>query len=206
MEQFQDGISGFERFIEIMDTKPESDNPIAKDITNVEGNIEIKGLSFRYGEGREVLKNLNLTVKKGQKFALVGPSGGGKTTICHLIPHFYDISEGEIFIDGNEIHNITLSSLQGAIGIVQQDVYLFNSTIKENILYGKPTASDDEVVKAAKRANIHDFIIGLPVFQKIVYVVCRNSQRRFFPVGIKTDCGRKPKCTQRHYAGKQYAK
>lgn len=172
MEQYQNGVTGFERFIQIIDEKPEEDSPNAKDIGMVEGHIELKDVSFSYdvfdedgnkieGENREVLSHVNLDIKKGKTFALVGPSGGGKTTICHLIPHFYDYTEGKILIDGKEIHDITMESLRRNIGIVQQDIYLFNATIKDNILYGRLDATDEEVVEAAKRANIHDYIMSL---------------------------------------------
>lgn len=172
MEQYQNGVTGFERFLEIIDEEPEVDSPNAKDIGKVEGHIELKNVSFAYDvfdedgkkldeENREVLSHVNLDIKKGKTFALVGPSGGGKTTICHLIPHFYDYKEGEIFIDGKEIHDITMESLRRNIGIVQQDIYLFNATIKENILYGRLDATDEEVVEAAKRANIHEYIMSL---------------------------------------------
>jgi ATP-binding cassette subfamily B protein len=112
-------------------------------------------------EGREVLDHVSLDIPKGKTFALVGPSGGGKTTICHLIPHFYDFVKGEILIDGREIHDVTMESLRRNIGIVQQDIYLFNASIKENILYGRLDATDEEVIEAAKRANIHDYIMSL---------------------------------------------
>lgn len=161
MEQYQTGVTGFERFLRIMEAEPEKDSPYAKDIDKAEGCIEFRNVSYGYGEEKNVLKNISLKIEKGKKFALVGPSGGGKTTICHLIPHFYDIESGEIYIDGTEIHNITLNSLRKNIGIVQQDVYLFNASIKENILYGRLDASDDEVYEAAKRANIHDYIMTL---------------------------------------------
>lgn len=161
MEQFQDGVSGFERFCEILDTEPEVDSPNASDLTDCKGHIEFKNVSYSYETGGEVIKNLTLDIPVGKKLALVGPSGGGKTTICHLIPHFYDVKDGEIFIDGKEIHSITLNSLRHAVGIVQQDVYLFNSSIKENIAYGKDHATDDEIIDAAKRANIHDYIMSL---------------------------------------------
>ncbi|MDD6735469.1 MAG: ABC transporter ATP-binding protein, partial [Clostridiales bacterium] len=162
MEQFQDGVSGFERFIEIIDEEPEQDGEHAVPISRAEGHIEFRNVSYSYNESGEVLHNINLDIPAGRRLALVGASGGGKTTICHLIPHFYDISEGEIFIDGREIHDITLESLRKNIGIVQQDIYLFNSTVKENILYGNPDATDDEIIAAAKRANIHDYIASLP--------------------------------------------
>lgn len=162
MESFQDGVTGFERFTEILDTPVEKDSPTAVDIPKAEGNIEFKNVTYGYGDGENVLKNVSLKIKKGKTYALVGPSGGGKTTICHLIPHFYDIREGQILIDGIDINNITRDSLRKNIGIVQQDVYLFNSSIKDNILYGKLDATDDEVIEAAKRANIHEYVMSLP--------------------------------------------
>ena len=162
MESFQNGVTGFERFIEILDTPIEEDAPNAIDIPNVEGVIEFRDVTYGYGDGDNVLKNVSLKIEKGQKFALVGPSGGGKTTICHLIPHFYDVREGEILIDGVNINTITRDSLRKNIGIVQQDVYLFNSSIKENILYGRLDATDDEIIEAAKRANIHEYVMTLP--------------------------------------------
>ena len=161
-EQYQNGVSGFERFVEIMDVKPESDSENAKELTDVEGEIEFKNVSHSYEKSRKILNDVSFKVEKGKMIALVGPSGGGKTTICHLIPRFYDYNKGEIFIDGNEIHSITLASLRQNIGIVQQDVFLFNASIKENILYGKPDATDEEVITAAKRANIHDYVLSLP--------------------------------------------
>lgn len=162
IESFQSGATGFERFIEILDTPVEEDCPDAVEIPNVEGVIEFKNVTYGYGEGDNVLKNVSLKIEKGQTFALVGPSGGGKTTICHLIPHFYDVRDGEILIDGININNITRNSLRKNIGIVQQDVYLFNSSIKDNILYGRLDATDQEVIEAAKRANIHDYVMTLP--------------------------------------------
>ncbi|MCQ2771350.1 MAG: ABC transporter ATP-binding protein/permease, partial [Clostridia bacterium] len=162
MEQFQNGATGFERFIEIMDTPTEEDSEGAVDIENVQGHIELRNVSYSYNTEKEVLKNVSLDVEVGQTFALVGPSGGGKTTICHLIPNFYKINEGQILLDGVDIKNITMSSLRRSIGIVQQDVYLFNSSIRDNILYGKLDATEEEVIEAAKRANIHDYIVSLP--------------------------------------------
>lgn len=162
-EQYQSGMSGFERFIEIMDIKPDIiDSENAVDLENVKGNIEFENLSFSYNEGEEVFSDINLFVEKGKTLALVGPSGGGKTTLCHLIPRFYDVNEGEILIDGKNIKDITLKSLRQNIGLVQQDVFLFTGTIKDNILYGNPNANEEEIVEAAKKANIHDFIISLP--------------------------------------------
>lgn len=162
MESFQNGVTGFERFIEILDTPIEEDAPDAKAIGAANGVIEFKNVTYGYGDGDNVLKNVSLKIDKGQTFALVGPSGGGKTTICHLIPHFYDIREGEILLDGININIITRESLRKNIGIVQQDVYLFNSSIKENILYGRLDATDEEIIEAAKRANIHEYVMTLP--------------------------------------------
>ncbi len=162
MEQYQNGVTGFERFVEILDAEPEHDAPGAVDIGKVEGEIEFRDVSFSYSGSKEVLDHIDLKVKKGQTFALVGPSGGGKTTICHLIPHFYDVTSGEILVDGKDINGLTRDSLRKNIGIVQQDIYLFNASVRENILYGRLDATDDEVVLAAKRANIHDYIMSLP--------------------------------------------
>ena len=162
MESFQNGVTGFERFIEILDTPVEEDKPDAIEMPNVEGVIEFKNVTYGYGDGDNVLKNVSLKIEKGQTFALVGPSGGGKTTICHLIPHFYDVREGEILVDGVNINDITRVSLRKNIGIVQQDVYLFNSSIRDNILYGRLDATEEEVIEAAKCANIHDYVMTLP--------------------------------------------
>ena len=162
MEQFENGITGFERFCEIMDAEPEQDSPGAEAIGKLEGKIEFRDVNYAYDEDKNVLRHVNLTIEKGQKFALVGPSGGGKTTICHLIPHFYDVVSGEILLDGREIHTITRDSLRRNIGIVQQDIYLFNDSMKENIRYGRLDATDEEIIEAAKRANIHDYIMSLP--------------------------------------------
>ena len=161
-EQFQNGASGFERFCEIMDTPTEKDADGAIDITSIEGEVEFKNVTHSYVGGMEVLNDVSFRIKKGDTFALVGPSGGGKTTICHLLPHFYDLTSGEILIDGQNINGFTLSSLRQNIGIVQQDIYLFNSSIKDNILYGRPDATDEEVIIAAKRANIHNYVMTLP--------------------------------------------
>lgn len=162
MEQYQNGVTGFQRFLEIMDAEPEKDDPNAEEMNVAEGHIEFKNVSYSYSEGEEVLKNVSLDIKKGEKFALVGPSGGGKTTICHLIPHFYDVKDGHILIDGKDINKITRSSLRANIGIVQQDVYLFNASIRDNILYGRPGATEEEVIEAAKRANIHNYVMSMP--------------------------------------------
>ncbi|MBR6681655.1 MAG: ABC transporter ATP-binding protein [Clostridia bacterium] len=161
MEQFQNGVTGFERFVEIIDTPPELDRDNASKAERLEGHIEFKNVSYGYDKDKEVLRNVDLDVKKGSTFALVGPSGGGKTTICHLIPNFYKVESGEILIDGKDIRDMTMDSLRRNIGIVQQDIYLFNASIKDNILYGKLDASDEEVIAAAKRANIHDYIMTL---------------------------------------------
>ena len=163
MEQFQNGVSGFKRFVEIMEEQPETDAVGADELTDVDGEIEFKNVSFSYDTTKEVLDNVNLKIQKGKKLALVGPSGGGKTTICHLLPNFYKLADdgGDIFIDGKNIRNLTLESVRKNIGIVQQDVFLFAGTIKDNILYGKPDATDEEVVDAAKKANIHDYILTL---------------------------------------------
>lgn len=162
MEQFENGVTGFERFCEIMDAKPETDSPDAVDAGQLKGHIEFRNVSYAYDEDKNVLRNVDLTIEQGKTFALVGPSGGGKTTICHLIPHFYDVESGEILLDGKEIHSLTLESVRRNIGIVQQDIYLFNDSMKENIRYGRLDATEEEIIQAAKRANIHDYIMSLP--------------------------------------------
>ncbi|MCQ2354627.1 MAG: ABC transporter ATP-binding protein/permease [Clostridia bacterium] len=161
MEQYQDGVSGFERFVEIMDLDPEPEKPDAEDIGEVNGKIELNNVEFSYETSGEVLHGVTLSVERGKTLALVGPSGGGKTTICHLIPRFYRVSGGEILIDGKNIEDVTMTSLRRNIGIVQQDVFLFNGSIRDNILYGRLDATDDEVIEAAKRANIHDWVMTL---------------------------------------------
>jgi ATP-binding cassette subfamily B protein len=162
-EMFQRGFSGFRRFIEVIETKPEVyDDPHAEDIVIKEGVIEYKNVSFSYESHSPVLKNIDLTIEKNSTVALVGPSGGGKTTICSLLPRFYDLDGGQITIDGADIRKFSLKSLRRSIGIVQQDAYIFSGTIKENIRYGKPDATDDEITGAAKKANIHSFIATLP--------------------------------------------
>ena len=162
MESFENGVTGFERFCEIMDAEPERDAECAEPAGQLEGHIEFRDVSYAYDDDKRVLRHVSLDIGKGKKFALVGPSGGGKTTICHLIPHFYDVVSGEILLDGREIHTLTLESLRKNIGIVQQDIYLFNDTMRENIRYGKPDATEEEIIEAAKRANIHDYIMTLP--------------------------------------------
>lgn len=161
-EQLQRGISGFERFNEVMETVPDiRDRKNARDLTNIKGEIEFKNVSFSYNEKQNILENINIKIAPGKNIALIGPSGGGKTTICSLIPRFYEVNEGEITIDGIDIRDIKLKNLRNSIGVVQQDVYMFAGTIKENIAYGKPEATDLEIMEAAKNANIHEFIIGL---------------------------------------------
>lgn len=163
MQQYQDGMAGFERFIEIMEIEPEvQDKKDAIELEKVDGDIAFNNVTFKYGDSDEnVIRDINYKIDSGKTVALVGPSGGGKTTLCHLIPRFYDVTEGSITIDGIDIRDITLSSLRQNIGLVQQDVFLFSGTIRENILYGKIDATDEEVVEAAKNANIHDFIMTL---------------------------------------------
>ncbi len=162
-QQFEQGMSGFRRFTEVMDTEPDIvDSANAIDIDNVRGDIEFKDVSFRYNEDESVLDNVSFTVPAGKTFALVGPSGGGKTTICQLIPRFYDCASGSITIDGIDIKDIKLKSLRNAVGIVQQDVFLFAGTIKENIKYGNIHASDADIITAAKSARVHDFIMSCP--------------------------------------------
>ena len=162
MEQYQNGVTGFERFVEIMDAKPEKDSDGAKDAGKLSGDIALSHVSYSYDGAKEVLRDVSLKINKGETFALVGPSGGGKTTICHLIPHFYDVTDGQILLDGKEIHSLTMESVRRNIGIVQQDIYLFNASVRENILYGRLDATDEEVMEAAKRANIHEYILSLP--------------------------------------------
>ena len=164
MESFQNGVSGFRRFVEIMEEEPETDAPDAKELSDVKGIIEFKDVTYSYNESSEVLHNVDLRLERGRKLALVGPSGGGKTTLCHLLPNFYKLEEGNgsILIDGTDIRKLTLESVRKNIGIVQQDVFLFVGTIKENILYGRPDATDEEIYEAARRANIHDYIMTLP--------------------------------------------
>ena len=163
-EQFQNGYTGFERFREIMDTIPDiEDRKGAVNLDVQKGEIEFSDVSFKYEDAEEsVLTNVNLTVPAGAYYALVGSSGAGKSTLCSLIPRFYDVTSGAISIDGIDIRDVKLKSLRNQIGIVQQDVYLFSGTIYENILYGRPDATREEVIEAAKNANAHDFIMGMP--------------------------------------------
>ena len=161
-EQFQKGYASFKRFVDILDETPEILNsPNAIDLTTVNGKIAFENVSFYYDKTNEVLNNVNLQIPAGKTIALVGPSGGGKTTLCSLIPRFYDVNSGQITIDDIDIKAVTLKSLRNAIGIVQQDVYMFAGTVLENISYGNPTATFEEIVAAAKKANIHDFIMSL---------------------------------------------
>ncbi len=163
-EQFQRGITGIERFSEIMDTKVDiEDKKGAEKLSSVKGDVKFEGVKFSYKDGSSlVLSDLDLEVSRGENVAIVGPSGGGKTTLVNLIPRFYDVSEGRILIDGKDIKNYTLKSLRENIGVVQQDVYLFSGTILENIAYGRPGATFEEIEKAAKEALCHEFIMGLP--------------------------------------------
>ncbi|MEA4834094.1 MAG: ABC transporter ATP-binding protein [Anaeromusa sp.] len=161
-EQFQKGYAGFRRFAEVMQTRPEIvDREQALEMAEVQGRLEYENVSFAYEDNPAVLHQVNFTVEAGRTVALVGPSGGGKTTICSLLPRFYDVIEGAIRIDGQDVREWKLASLRSAIGLVQQDVYLFAGTIRDNILYGRPDATDSEVVAAAKQANIHEFINSL---------------------------------------------
>lgn len=162
-EQFQRGMTGIERFTEIMGQDIEIfDDEDAVDLEDVKGKIEIKDVSFKYNNNNEnVLNNISFTINPGQKVALVGPSGGGKTTLCNLIPRFYDVEDGEILVEGIDVRKIKLQSLRSNIGMVQQDVYLFSGTVRENILYGKPDATEQEVIYAAKAAGAYDFIMNL---------------------------------------------
>lgn len=163
-EQFQNGYSGFERFMEVMDIEPDiQDAKDAVSVKKLEGDIAFENVSFHYESNKEqVLKNINLQVAAGEYVALVGASGVGKTTLCSLIPRFYEVTEGAIKIDGMDIRKMKQADLRSQIGIVQQDVYLFAGNILDNIRYGKPDATDEEVILAAKRANAHDFIMSFP--------------------------------------------
>lgn len=164
VEMMQKGLSGFRRFLEVIETESEiQDMPNAVELENVKGDVCYDNVSFHYSDDNTmVLSNVSITIPAGRSVALVGPSGGGKTTICSLLPRFYDVTSGKITIDGQDVRNLTLKSLRSQIGMVQQDVYLFDGTIKDNISYGKPGATDEEIIEAAKRASIHDFIMELP--------------------------------------------
>lgn len=163
-EMMQKGLSGFRRFLEVVETKPEIvDAADAKPLKNVKGNVCYEDVSFHYSDDdTPVLSHVSFEIPAGKSIALVGPSGSGKTTICSLLPRFYDVTEGRVTIDGNDVRKLTLESLRSQIGLVSQDVYLFGGSIKDNIAYGKPEATIDEIVDAAKKANIHDFIMELP--------------------------------------------
>jgi len=162
-ETFQNGLSGFDRFYEMMSISPDiEDAPDAKELKNVNGDIRFNDVSFRYDEGEPVFEHLNLSIPAGDYVALVGSSGVGKTTLCSLIPRFYEISDGSISIDGKDIRNLTLNSLRNQIGVVQQEIHLFADTVLENIRYGKPGSTDNEVIEAAKKADAHEFIMALP--------------------------------------------
>ncbi len=162
-EQLQKGMAGFERFTEVMDTMPEIvDKPDARKLSNVKGIIDYKDVSFSYENEETVLNGIDLHVDAGKSVAIVGPSGGGKTTLCSLLPRFYDVTGGAVMVDGVDVRDVTQESLRSYIGIVQQDVYLFNGTVRDNIEYGKPGASLEEIVEAARKADILDFIEALP--------------------------------------------
>lgn len=161
-EQFQKGITGFERFLEIMNTESDiQDSPKAVELRNPKGQIEFTDVSFSYDDKKAVLNNINIKIEPGKNIALVGPSGGGKTTFCSLIPRFYEIDKGSIKIDDIDIKDLKLKSLRDVIGVVQQEVYMFSGTIRDNISYGKPSASNEEIIEAAKKANAHEFIMNL---------------------------------------------
>ena len=164
VEMLQKGFSGFRRFLEVIETEPDiKDAPDAVELENVKGHVRYEDVSFHYGkDDADVLHHVSIDIPAGESVALVGPSGGGKTTICSLLPRFYDVNAGRVTIDGRDIREFTLHSLRSNIGVVQQDVYLFDGTIRENIAYGKPGASDEDIALAAKRADIHDFIMSLP--------------------------------------------
>lgn len=164
IEMMQKGFSGFRRFLEVMETEPEIVNaPDAEPLKNVKGEVSYEDVSFHYSDDETlVLDHISFKIPAGRSIALVGPSGSGKTTICSLLPRFYDAAGGRITVDGQDVRKLTLESLRNQIGLVQQDIYLFGGSIKENIAYGKPSASMDEIIDAAKKANIHDFIMSLP--------------------------------------------
>lgn len=163
VEQFATGMAGFERFVELMQTQTEvEDSPDAIEILAARGNISFENVNFSYTKDYSILQNVNLNISAGEKFALVGSSGGGKTTICNLIPRFYEITSGNLTLDGIDIRQIKMNSLRKQIGIVQQDVFLFAGTVRENIAYGKPNATNEEIEKAARRAEIHDDIMKMP--------------------------------------------
>ncbi|MBU5591940.1 ABC transporter ATP-binding protein/permease [Clostridium sp. MSJ-4] len=161
VEQYQNGMTGFKRFMEILSAETEKDKEDPIEFNKINGKIEFKNVFFKY-EDKFILNGLNIEIEAGKTLALVGPSGGGKTTLCNLIPRFYDVTSGDILIDDKSIYDVSLEDLRSSIGIVQQEVFLFTGTVKDNILYGNQEATEMEVVTAAKRANIHDFIMSLP--------------------------------------------
>ena len=162
-EIYMQGMAGFGRFLEIMRTEPAvTDAPDARELTDVKGEVEYRNVSFAYANGVPVLENVSLHIQPGQSFALVGPSGGGKTTLCSLLPRFYDVTDGAVLVDGNDVRDVTQMSLRRSIGVIQQDVFMFAGTIRENIRYGRPDATDAEVVEAAVRAEIHEEIMQMP--------------------------------------------
>ena len=164
MEMMQKGLSGFRRFLDVMETEPEiKDAPDAVELKDVKGRVCYEDVSFHYSDDETtVLSHVSIEIPAGKSVALVGPSGGGKTTICSLLPRFYDVTDGRITVDGQDVRSLTLKSLRSQIGVVQQDVYLFSGSIRDNIAYGKPEATEEEIIEAAKCANIHDFIMELP--------------------------------------------
>lgn len=162
IEQYQNGMTGFKRFCEIIDENPEKDDENATELTSVMGDIEFSNVTFGYNDSKDVLANMSFSLESGKTLALVGPSGGGKTTICHLIPRFYEINSGTIFVDGKDITTVTRESLRRNIGIVSQDVFLFDSTIYDNIAYGNPDATEEQVKEAARLANLESFVESLP--------------------------------------------
>ena len=163
VQQFESGMTGFDRFTEIMEIEPIiKDKPSAVDLGDVRGNINFDNVTFSYNEHEKILKNINLHIESGETLALVGPSGGGKTTLCHLIPRFYEVDEGEITIDNQNIKDIKVKSLRNNIGLVSQDIFLFAGTIRDNIMYGDISASEEQLIESAKNAEIHEFIMTLP--------------------------------------------
>lgn len=187
-EMMQKGLSGFRRFLEVVETEPDIvDAADAKPLKNVKGNVCYEDVSFHYSDDdTPVLSHVSFEIPAGKSIALVGPSGSGKTTICSLLPRFYDVTEGRVTIDGNDVRKLTLESLRSQIGLVSQDVYLFGGSIKDNIAYGKPDATMDEIVDAAKKANIHDFIMELPdkydTFVEREAPDCPEVRSRGFPL------------------------
>ena len=162
-EQYMQGMAGFSRFLQIMNTRPDiTDAPDAKELGAVRGEVEYRDVSFAYYNGRVILRNINLNLKPGESLALVGPSGGGKTTLSNLLPRFYDVTEGAVLVDGQDVRSVTQQSLRRNIGVIAQEVFLFADTIRENIRYGRPDATDAEIEEAAKRAEIHDEILRMP--------------------------------------------